>query len=255
MKHFASTLALLASTVVLSSIVVFSSVAAFAQTSAASSAASPQLSRERIVFRTNVGDIAVALYPGVAPQTSAQILNLARKGVFDGVTIYRVEPGFVAQIENFDVRRASLSEKQLQEIRKIPGEFSSVHHRRGILSMARYDDPDSAEASFSFVLGDAPSLDKQYAIFGEVVDGLDVLEQFEKNATNGVDGKPRELIISRAEVFEDGDLSKAALTKAHDYETPDAGIGQIFLVFALCAFVITILKPIVETVLAKPKAA
>ena len=212
------------------------------------------LSKERIVFRTNVGDIAVALYPEVAPQTTAQILNLARRGVFNSTVIYRVEPGFVAQIENFDTRRNTLTNSQLNEIHKIQGEFSNVHHRRGILSMARYDDPESAEASFSFVLGEAPSLDKNYAVFGEIVAGEEVLAEFEKNATNGPDGKPKALVISSADVFEDGNLANAKLTAAHDYENPDANIGRIVLVFAILAFVFTILKPIVAGVMEKPKA-
>jgi cyclophilin family peptidyl-prolyl cis-trans isomerase len=214
-----------------------------------------ELSRERIVFRTNVGDIAVALYPGAAPKTVAQILNLARRGVFDGVTIYRVEPGFVAQIENFDLKKPALTSQQYAEVHKLPAEFSSLHHHRGLLSMARYDDPNSAEASFSFMLGDAPSLDRKYTVFGEIVAGQDVLAEFEKNAVNGPNGKPRNLEISRADVFEDGNLSNAKLTAAHDYEVPDAGVGKVFLIFAICAFAFTVVKPIITTVLEKKKAA
>jgi cyclophilin family peptidyl-prolyl cis-trans isomerase len=212
----------------------------------------PELSKERVVFRTNLGDIAVALYPKAAPQHVAQILNLARKGVFDGVIIYRVEPGFVAQIENFDVRKPALTNSQFAEIRKLPAEFNDIHHRRGILSMARYDDPNSAEASFSFVLGEAPSLDRKYTVFGEIVSGIEVLAQFEKNAV-GPNGKPRDIEVARTDVFEDGDLSKANLSPAHEYETPDAGVGRVFLIFAICAFAFTILKPIVSTILEKKK--
>lgn len=227
---------------------------AFAASSKPShSAPPPELSRERIVFRTNVGDIAVALYPKAAPQHAAQILNLARKGVFDGVVIYRVEPGYVAQIENYDVRKPALTEVQFAEIRKLPAEFNAIHHRRGILSMARFDDPNSAEASFSFVLGEAPSLDQKYTVFGAVVSGIEVLEQFDKNAA-GPNGKPRDLEISQADVYEDGNLMNAKLTPAHDYETPDAGVARIFLIFALCAFAFTILKPIVTTVLENKSA-
>ncbi len=215
-------------------------------------ASAPALSRERIVFRTNVGDIAVALYPMIAPQHAAQILNLARKGVFDGVVVYRVEPGFVAQIENFDLRKPALTNSQFAEIRKLPAEFNNIHHRRGILSMARYDDPGSAEASFSFVLGEAPSLDQKYTVFGEIVAGANVLSQFEKNAA-GPSGKPRDIEVSRADVFEDGNLAQANLALAHDYETPDAGVGRIFLIFAICAFAFTILKPIASTIFEKKK--
>jgi cyclophilin family peptidyl-prolyl cis-trans isomerase len=119
----------------------------------------PVLSKERIIFHTNFGDIAVALFPELAPKHEAQMFKMVRAGVYTGAEIYRVEPGFVAQVANYDIRPIPLSVAERASVQKIPAEFNQVHHRRGILSMARFDDPNSAEASFSFVFGQAAHLD------------------------------------------------------------------------------------------------
>lgn len=137
----------------------------------------PRLSEERIVLRTDLGDVVLALYPDVAPRHSAKILELARAGIYDGVHFYRVHRGFVAQLSSAEDRTSPLRPEQKALIEPLPLEASALPHRAGVLSMARRDgEPDSAETSFSILLGDAPHLDGRYTIFGRVAQGGEVLE-------------------------------------------------------------------------------
>jgi cyclophilin family peptidyl-prolyl cis-trans isomerase len=138
----------------------------------------PRLSQERVVLSTSAGDVVLALYPDVAPQHTEQILRLVRLGVYDTTHVCRVEPRFVAQLSTALDREEPLTAEQKAAIHRLPAEFSTVPHRRGSLSMARdNDDPNSGETSFSVLLGDAPHLDGKYTVFGEVVSGMDVLDE------------------------------------------------------------------------------
>jgi cyclophilin family peptidyl-prolyl cis-trans isomerase len=132
------------------------------------------------VFDTTVGPIAVELLPEVAPKTVAQIRRLIELGVYDGVGIFRIHRGFVAQLEN--ARSRPLTSEQLAAIKPIPAELTDVPHRRGVLSMAHGDDPDSAETSFSFLLGNAPHLDGKFTIFGRVLGSEPTLRAIESAA-------------------------------------------------------------------------
>lgn len=164
----------------------------------------PKLSEERVVFHTNLGDLRVAFYPEVAPKHVAQILRLVKLGVYDGAQIFRVEKNFVAQVENFDARLDALTPEQKAAAQKLPAEFSVLPHVRGELSMARFDDPNSAETSFSIMLGAAPHLNEKYTIFGRVVGGwstMAALDQVQIDEGN----KPRTpVLILKAEVATDG---------------------------------------------------
>lgn len=207
-----------------------------------------ELSKERIVFRTNYGDIVAALYPKVAPQHTEQILKLARKGIFTQTSIFRIEKGFVAQVENWSNRAAPLTPKQTREVIRIPAEFSDIPHHRGILSMARFDeDVDSAETSFSFVLGDAPHLDGQYTVFGEVVLGQEVLDAIERvPVENG--SKPRsDVFIRKAEVVLAKDLSQVRLNGPMVPNVPEDPYIVFFKIFATVTFVGTVSAPFVKT--------
>jgi len=143
-----------------------------------SKAANTELAPERVVFNTTAGDLVFVLYPKVAPKTVAQFLTLVRAGVYNGTHFVRVHPGFVAQLSTHLDRATPLSTEQQSVIQKIPAEFSDLLHERGVLSMAREDgDINSAETSFSILLGPAPHLDRQYTIFGRLEQGGDVLNQ------------------------------------------------------------------------------
>ena len=145
----------------------------------------PRVGDERIILRTIGGDIVLALYPDVAPKHVAQLLKLVRLGVYDTIYFHRVQPGFVLQLTDCaDYNRdpnKKMSAEQKAAIKKLDAEFSDIKHVRGILSMARQDnDINSAETSFSIILGTAPHLDHQYTVFGKVERGMDVVAYLEQ---------------------------------------------------------------------------
>uniref|UniRef100_A0A0D6R121 Peptidyl-prolyl cis-trans isomerase n=1 Tax=Araucaria cunninghamii TaxID=56994 RepID=A0A0D6R121_ARACU len=139
----------------------------------------------RVVFQTTYGDIEFGFFPDVAPKTVEHIYKLVRLGCYNSNHFFRVDKGFVAQVADVvGGREAPLNAEQQKEGEKtIVGEFSDVKHVRGILSMGRYSDPDSAASSFSILLGDAPHLDGQYAVFGKVTKGGDTLKKLEELPT------------------------------------------------------------------------
>src|SRR5687767_7559823 len=155
---------------------------------------------ERILLHTNRGDLVVALYDTVAPQHAAQIRKLVRLGVYDTTTIFRVEPGFVAQVVNAQNRQKPLSPEQHAAIKPIPAEFSKLPHRPGTVSMARDDDEvNSAETSFSFLLGRARELDGKFTIIGELEFGLPLLQQLAREPRVGT--RPANaVVIERAQL-------------------------------------------------------
>jgi cyclophilin family peptidyl-prolyl cis-trans isomerase len=141
------------------------------------------LSTERLVLRTDGGDLVVALYPDVAPKTVARVLELARAGAYDGTRFRPAVPGSYLQALGHSSKSTPLSPAQSALVRRLPAEFSRLPHRRGELSMAREpNDPDSAESSFSIMLGDRFELDERYTVFGRVVAGEDVLRHLERLA-------------------------------------------------------------------------
>jgi cyclophilin family peptidyl-prolyl cis-trans isomerase len=141
----------------------------------------PRFSDEKIVLSTIAGDLILGLYADIAPKHSAQIIRLVEAGVFDGTHFYRLHPDFVLQTSTAQDRLVPLRPEQAALIHPLSAEFSQRKHVRGVLSMARDDGkPDSAETSFSILLGDAPHLDQGYTVFGELLEGWDVVEEFLK---------------------------------------------------------------------------
>jgi cyclophilin family peptidyl-prolyl cis-trans isomerase len=143
-----------------------------------------QLAQHRAVLETSKGAMTLEFFPDKAPEHVKNFLRLAHAGVFDGTAFHRVVPGFVVQTGALNTR-GPLSEKQQKLIRTLPPEFSDTPHVKGILSMARGDDPASASTSFFLVTGTASSLDGKYTVFGRVVDGLSVLDAIEQSPVNG----------------------------------------------------------------------
>jgi len=178
--------------------------------------ATPRIAGEYVLLRTNRGDLALALYPDIAPRHTAQILKLVKLGVYDTTYVHRVEPGFVVQLTNAQNRREPLSPEQLAAIIKLPAEFSpTIKHRAGLLSMAREDaDVNSAETSFSFLLGPAPHLDGKYTIFGHVDFGWPLLAM--------ISGEPRDarsaprwpIAVERATVLSSAEYRR--MREAHE---------------------------------------
>ncbi len=123
------------------------------------------------------GTMTAELYPEKAPKTVANFLKLIEEGFFSGLIFHRVIKGFMIQGGGYD---ENMEHKEADAIR---GEFKAngfmqndLKHTRGVLSMARTSDPDSASSQFFVMHMDAPHLDAQYAGFGRVTDGLDVLD-------------------------------------------------------------------------------
>ena len=161
----------------------------------------PAIGDERILLHTNRGDLVVGLYDAVAPKHAAQIRKLVRLGVYDSTMIFRVEPGFVAQVTNAQNRKKALTAEQHKAITPIPAEFSKLQHRAGIVSMARdTDDVNSAETSFSFMLGRAPELDRKYTIIGELEHGMPLLKMIEKEPRDYYNRPKNPVVVEKAEI-------------------------------------------------------
>jgi peptidyl-prolyl cis-trans isomerase B (cyclophilin B) len=143
-----------------------------------------ELARYRAVLETTAGPITVELFPDKAPGHVRNFLRLAQSGVFDGTAFHRVVRGFVVQTGSLG-SRGPLTEKQRKYVRTLPPEFNDTKHVKGILSMARGDDPASASTSFFIVTGDGSSLDGKYTAFGRVADGMTAVETIEQAPVNG----------------------------------------------------------------------
>ena len=144
-----------------------------------------ELAAYRAVLDTTHGRIAIDMYPDRAPNHVRNFLRLVDAGVYDGIAFHRVVPGFVIQSGHLPTRRAPLTDRQQRFVQNLQPEFNDTRHVRGIVSMARLDDPASASTSFFVVTAAAPALDGVYTVFGVVVEGLDVVDRIEAVATEG----------------------------------------------------------------------
>ncbi|MGZ3650963.1 MAG: peptidylprolyl isomerase [Bdellovibrionota bacterium] len=210
----------------------------------------PRLAGERLVLDTNLGTMEFALYAEIAPKHVAQVSRLAKLGVYDGINIYRVEKGFVAQISNEYDRATPVTQEQRAAITKIPAEFSPIRHARGILSMARFDDPNSAEVSFSILMGPAPHLDNKYTVFGRLEQGYDVLEAIENTPVDSNHVPQTKLGVLRAQILSKAEADKyyrnhaGVIAAAAPAPQPNNFLPVAFLVLnTLLAFGIVLLSP------------
>ena len=146
---------------------------------------SEQLGKHTAVLETTMGSITVAFDAQKAPEHVRNFLQLAEAGVFDGTTFHRVVRGFVVQAGALNYRATTLTDKQQKRVHNLQPEFNDTKHVKGIVSMARGDDPASATTSFFIVTAPAPSLDGKYTVFGRVIDGLDVLDKIETAPVTG----------------------------------------------------------------------
>jgi peptidyl-prolyl cis-trans isomerase B (cyclophilin B) len=144
-----------------------------------------ELAAYRAVLETASGPITIELFPDRAPGHVRQFLRLARAGVYDGMAFHRVAPGFVIQTGALASRTAPLTEKQQKLVHNMAPEFNDTKHVKGIVSMARGDDPGSATTSFFICTGTSTALDGQYTAFGRVVDGMAAVDAIEASPRNG----------------------------------------------------------------------
>lgn len=153
------------------------------------------------------GEMTAELYPDKAPNTVKNFLSLIEKGFFTGLIFHRVIKGFMIQGGGFD---ESFTQKETDAIR---GEFlangfmqNDLRHTRGVLSMARTSDPDSASSQFFVMHEDAPHLDAQYAGFGKLTDGFDVLDRIASVPTGRMgwysDVPKTPVVIDKIEIVE-----------------------------------------------------
>ena len=129
----------------------------------------------QILMKTTKGDVTIDLCPDLAPGHVARIKELAREGFYDGIIFHRVIDGFMAQVGCPDGTGMGGSSKP-----DLKAEFNSEPHVRGTCSMARTNNPNSANSQFFICFDDAGFLDRQYTVWGEVSDGMDVIDQIQK---------------------------------------------------------------------------
>ncbi|GAA0602726.1 peptidylprolyl isomerase [Paenochrobactrum glaciei] len=140
-----------------------------------------------LILETTKGNVAIELFPDLAPGHVARIKELAREGAYDGVVFHRVINDFMAQTgdvkfgkqggASFNPARAGMGGSDKPDLK---AEFSNVNHKRGTASMARSQNPNSANSQFFICLADAPWLDRQYSVWGQVVEGMDVVDLIKK---------------------------------------------------------------------------
>ena len=133
------------------------------------------------VIETDKGTIKFTFYPDEAPNTVENFVKLANQGFYNGIKFHRVEPGFVIQGGDPNSKDDDpTNDGQGDPGYTIDAEFSDLNHVDGTVAMARSSDPNSAGSQFYICLADQPSLDRQYTIFGQVSEGLDVVHKIQK---------------------------------------------------------------------------
>ena len=150
------------------------------------------MSKENImILKLKTGDVKIELFPDVAPNHVKRIKELADAGKYDNVVFHRVIDGFMAQTgdvkfgntssSTYDLNRAGMGGSDLPNLKQ---EFNSLPHDRGTLSMARSSDPDSANSQFFICFKPAPFLDRQYTVFGKVVEGMENVDKIKRGDEN-----------------------------------------------------------------------
>jgi peptidyl-prolyl cis-trans isomerase B (cyclophilin B) len=144
-----------------------------------------EMAAKCVRFDTEAGVVELEMFPESATQTVRSFLNLSAIGAFDTTTFSRVVPGFVVQGGNLGTREKLTPELSLRANRHIPDEPNQIKHERGILSMARSDEPNSATTNFFILVSSASQLDGKFAAFGRVTSGMEVVDAINKMPVEG----------------------------------------------------------------------
>ncbi len=150
------------------------------------------IAKENImILKLKDGSVKIELFPDVAPNHVERIKTLANEGFYDNVVFHRVIDGFMAQTgdvqfgnsssKDYDLIRAGTGGSSLPDLKQ---EFSNIPHLRGTLSMARSADPNSANSQFFICFKDAPFLDRQYTVFGKVIEGMEFIDKIKRGDEN-----------------------------------------------------------------------
>ncbi|MEP0825241.1 MAG: peptidylprolyl isomerase [Nitrososphaera sp.] len=152
-------------------------------------------SKEVAVINTTQGIIEIEFFPNAAPNHVENFIKLAKDGFYNGTLFHRIVPGFVVQggdpnTKGDDSDRSTWGQGGPDYT--VNAEFNDIPHERGIVSMARTTDPNSAGSQFFIVLSDANFLDGQYTVFGRVISGMDVVDKIASLRTIGGTGPDKE---------------------------------------------------------------
>ena len=162
---------------------------------------------EVAVITTDFGQIILRFYPQIAPRHTSNFKSLARSKFYDGTTFHRVIPGFMIQGGDPNSRDDDLSNDGFgRGPRLLRAEFSNIPHKRGILSMARGRDPNSASCQFFIVVADSPHLDGQYTVFGKVVKGMEVVDKIVNLPTKKGNNPGKAAIIRSIRIKKAGEV-------------------------------------------------
>ena len=160
-----------------------------------------------MILKLKTGDVKIELFPENAPNHVKRIKELANSGKYDNVVFHRVIDGFMAQTgdvqfgnssdSNFNLQRAGMGGSDLPDLK---AEFNDIPHERGTLSMARSSDPNSANSQFFICFEAAPHLDRQYTVFGKVLEGMENIDKITKgDGPNGSVSNPDKILSFRSE--------------------------------------------------------
>ena len=161
-----------------------------------------------MILKLKDGDVKIEMFPDVAPNHVKRITELANSGKYDNVVFHRVIDGFMAQTgdvkfgnsesKDFDLRRAGMGGSDLPDLKQ---EFNDIPHEKGTLSMARSSDPDSANSQFFICFDQASFLDRQYTVFGKVIEGMEFVDMIKRGDSNnnGSVSDPDKIISFKSE--------------------------------------------------------
>ena len=155
-----------------------------------------------MILKLKDGDVKIELFPDIAPNHVERIKKLANEGKYNNVVFHRVIDGFMAQTgdvqfgnsssDTFDLRRAGTGSSNLPDLKQ---EFSDIPHEKGTLSMARSSDPNSGNSQFFICFESAPHLDRNYTVFGKVIEGMEYVDKIKRgDGTSGSVVDPDKII-------------------------------------------------------------
>ena len=159
-----------------------------------------------MILKLKKGDVEIELYPKIAPNHVKRFETLANEGKYDGVVFHRVIDGFMAQTGDVKFGNSNSPDYNLDlagtggsDLPDLKAEFSDIAHSKGVLSMARSSDPNSANSQFFIVFASAPHLDRSYSAFGKVIKGMELIDQIKRgDGPNGSVDEPDKIISLRS---------------------------------------------------------
>ena len=159
-----------------------------------------------MIMKLKDGDVEIELYPKIAPNHVKRFEKLANEGKYDGVVFHRVIDGFMAQTGDVKFGNSNSPDYNLSlagtggsDLPDLKAEFSDLAHNKGVLSMARSADPDSANSQFFIVFASAPHLDRSYSAFGKVIRGMELVDKIKLgDGPNGSVQDPDKIITLRS---------------------------------------------------------